>query len=636
MTSGHVRFSETIGRIGRGSGRAATRVMRPGWSGRRAGQAAAWLVLFAVVIDTQFAVPYNLFRYEVIVAYAVAALGIYLTQQIAGEFMIGHVAIVSISAYVVAWLNTHTGWGPISILPFALIAGVLVGVLMGLPGLRLGALYLGIISLFPVLILPNLAEAFSSVTGGQYGLTVQSFNIGVNWGALTLYEVALLILLISFVYVRNIVRSSWGTRLKALRDAPQGLAAVGVSRGTTKTCVYALSSVPASLAGWLLAYVNGSVIAGFFGLALTLVLVAAVIIGGRRSVIGVVLAAILLAGYTELIGPFSKYNQLGLGLLLLAVIVIAPSGLDSLQQVRLNRRRQAAGSRLVNSSEAADGPTADVDALLANAHSDRLSAQQGPDSHGDVLLAVKDLSKAFGGNIAIQCVSFEMRARRITGLVGANGSGKTTLINLITGFLGADRGSVEILGKVVSGRAPHRISRAGVSRTFQVPRLIGDLSVRRNIEVGLLASAGDSLLGAIALGGRFGRAVQRRRAAVDEVAKLLGLPAEVLDTPAESLSLGMKRVVEIGRAVASGARVICLDEPAAGLNEPEIKRLELTLTQIADSGCAVLLVEHHMRFVMDVCDDILVLERGSVAGWAENTAGMPLPDALRRHIGVSQ
>ena len=603
----------------------------------RPGQLATWLVVIVALSVSLSGSAYNLFQYQVIVAHAVAALGLYLTIQVAGEFMVGQVAIIAVSAYTVGWFGTHyAGWDSVATLPFALVAGALAGLLLGLPGIRLSSLYLGIISFFPVLILPALTEAFPSLTGGENGLTVPTFDLSLGGNqALTLYLVALLVLAVSVVFVANIVRSTWGTRLKALRDAPAALSTVGVSTSTTKAWVYLLASIPAGLSGWLLAYVNQVVIAGLFDLPLTLTLVAAVIIAGRRSVAAVVIATCVLSGYTQLVGPFSEFNQLGLGLLLLVVIVAFPSGLDSLRGFRFGGRNRVTAREMAAQVRNPSAQSADGELDSAGVAAGRVARQQ--QSSGEVVLSVQDIGKAFSGNVAVRSVSFDMPAGRIVGLVGPNGSGKTTVINLISGFHKTDHGTVVVLGKAVSGLSAHRVGRAGISRTFQVPRLVNELSVRRNIEVGVLAGkSADSLWRSVFTGGRFSGKEARRRTAVDEVAQLLRLPADLLELPAESLPLGTKRIVEVARTLASGARVICLDEPAAGLNEAEIARLGLALNDVAGSGCAVLLVEHNMRFVLDVCDQVIVLERGEITSNSVNSRAAEVPEALLRHIGAAE
>jgi branched-chain amino acid transport system permease protein len=579
---------------------------------------------------------YGLFQYQVIVAYAVAALGLYLTIQVAGEFMVGQVAVIAVAAYTVGWFGQHhPGWSPLATLPLAIVGSALAGLLLGLPGIRLSSLYLGIISFFPVLVIPALTQAFPSLTGGENGLTVPLFDLSLGGNeALTLYLVALLVLAVSVVFVYNIVRSTWGTRLKALRDAPAALSTVGVNVNTTKAWVYLLASIPAGLSGWLLAYVNQVVIAGLFDLPLTLVLVAAVIIGGRRSVAAVVIATCVLSGYTQLVGPFSEFNQLGLGLLLLVVIVLIPSGLDSLRGFGFASRGRGTAREMVVQVRPSER-TSDSELGSSRVAAARVARQQ--QSSGEVVLSVRDIGKAFAGNVAVRSVSFDMPAGRVVGLVGPNGSGKTTVINLISGFHKPDHGSVEVLGHAVSGLSAYRVGRAGISRTFQVPRLVNELSVRRNIEVGVLAgSSADTLWRSVFTGGRFSGKEARRRTTVDEVAELLRLPADLLELSAESLPLGTKRIVEVARTVASGARVICLDEPAAGLNEAEIARLGLALNDVAGSGCAVLLVEHNMRFVLDVCDQVIVLERGEITANSVNSRTAEVPEALLKHIGAGE
>jgi len=138
----------------------------------------------------------------------------------------------------------------------------------------------------------------------------------------------------------------------------------------------------------------------------------------------------------------------------------------------------------------------------------------------------------------------------------------------------------------------------------------------------------------ILLGGGRGPASAERAMTLKSVIELRRLDAAILETPVGSLSLGMKRVIEIGRAIATGAMVLCLDEPAAGLNEAEIDLLGATLRDIAATGRSVLLVEHHMRFVLDLSHDILVLEQGRAVAWWTNSQEEDLPEVLRRHIGA--
>jgi branched-chain amino acid transport system permease protein len=611
--------------------------IRTVWCSNRTARTWSWdtdrlmlCVLGLAALVPLIASAYDLFLYELIVLYAAAALGMFLTVQVSGEFMVGHVAIIGIAAFAVGWFNANLHWESLATLPVAVVAGAIAALILGLPGIRLNSLYLGVISFFAVLILPDLATAFTSVTGGEFGLVVGNFSVGGHSTPWAVFEVSLAVLAVSYLLIRNIVRSTYGARMMALRDAPESLQTCGVRASNTKLIVYLLSSVPASLAGWMLAQVNGIVLASFFGLSLSVILIAAVVVGGRRTVVGVVLACALLASYTNLVGQFSQYNQLGLGLILAAVIALVPSGIDSAAAIIARLKSLVKPQRLEAPRDRATPP--EVPAEGCDLPAFRPLVVPASET---VVLRVSSISKAFGGNRALEDVSFEMRVGRVVGLVGANGSGKTTLINVMSGFVEPDHGTVEVAGRDVTGRRPYAISRAGLSRTFQVPRLIDDLTVRRNLEVGMLNIAPDGLTRSILVGGAGGAARTQRAAAVDEIVDLLRLEPGLLNAEAGSLSLGMKRIVEIGRAMATGAQVLCLDEPAAGLNEPEILRLHGTLQDIVASGRAVLVVEHHMRFVMSLCQDILVLERGRAVAWWQNTGTGDLPEALRQHVGVT-
>jgi branched-chain amino acid transport system ATP-binding protein len=212
-----------------------------------------------------------------------------------------------------------------------------------------------------------------------------------------------------------------------------------------------------------------------------------------------------------------------------------------------------------------------------------------------VLLRASGVTVAFGGNKALDDAGVAAEAGRVTGLIGPNGAGKSTLFDVLTGLRRPQSGRVELDGKDITGEGPARRSRRGMSRTFQRLELFGRLSVR------------DNLVTAAELG------PDRRRAGrtADEVLDRLGL-AHTADTPADALPTGAARLVEVGRALVQRPRVLLLDEPAAGQDAEETGRFAGVLRELAGQGCAVLLVEHDMGLVMDVCDQLFVLDLGRV------------------------
>jgi branched-chain amino acid transport system ATP-binding protein len=226
-----------------------------------------------------------------------------------------------------------------------------------------------------------------------------------------------------------------------------------------------------------------------------------------------------------------------------------------------------------------------------------------------MILKVQGLTKRFGGLAAVADVDLEVQPGQIFGLIGPNGAGKTTCFNLITGLLAPTSGKVEFAGRPIAGLAPHRITELGMARTFQNIRLFGEMSALENVLVGA-----HPRLKAGVWGGVFGLGSVRReeasaRAKALELLELVGL-ANVADTPATGLPYGRQRRLEIARALATAPKLLCLDEPAAGMNESESRELMALIRRIRDRGVTVLLIEHDMQVVMNLCDRVAVLNFG--------------------------
>jgi len=225
------------------------------------------------------------------------------------------------------------------------------------------------------------------------------------------------------------------------------------------------------------------------------------------------------------------------------------------------------------------------------------------------LLTVRDLTRRFGGLVAVDGVSFDVYEGTIKAVIGPNGAGKSTLFNLLTGFDRPDAGSVTFDGREIIGMRPHRIVRAGVSRTFQNTQLFEELTATENVLVGMHTRLRTGLLG-----GAFHLpwTVREERRAAERAAQLLRLVGaeSYAHTKAADIPHGMRRLLEIARALAAEPRLLLLDEPAAGLNNRETQGLAETLYRIRDEGVTLVVVEHDMGLVMEVSEEIVVLDRG--------------------------
>ncbi len=226
------------------------------------------------------------------------------------------------------------------------------------------------------------------------------------------------------------------------------------------------------------------------------------------------------------------------------------------------------------------------------------------------LLSVREITRRFGGLVAVDAVSFDVHQGTIKALIGPNGAGKSTLFNSLTGFDRPDSGSVEFDGRPVIGRSPRDVVRSGLARTFQNTQLFDSMSALENVMVGAQAHQGEGFLPAAL---RMPHAAAEDRDASAEASRLLRLIGidEWGHTLAGDLPAGIRRLVEIARALATSPRLLLLDEPAAGLNPTETTELVQTLFRVRDAGVTILVVEHDMGLVMEVSDEIVVLDRGA-------------------------
>jgi branched-chain amino acid transport system ATP-binding protein len=228
---------------------------------------------------------------------------------------------------------------------------------------------------------------------------------------------------------------------------------------------------------------------------------------------------------------------------------------------------------------------------------------------GDTLVEVDALTVRFGGLTALDDVSFRIDRGEILGLIGPNGAGKTTCFNAMTGVYKPTSGDVRLEGASIKGKKQHRITRAGLARTFQNIRLFGEMTALENVVVGLDARHRTSVPGALV---RSPRHYREERESIErglDLLEFVGI-AEAANTLSRHLPYGSQRRLEIARALATDPKLLCLDEPAAGFNPAEKEELMELIRTIRADGYTVLLIEHDMKLVMGVCDRIVVLEFG--------------------------
>jgi ABC-type branched-subunit amino acid transport system ATPase component len=318
----------------------------------------------------------------------------------------------------------------------------------------------------------------------------------------------------------------------------------------------------------------------------------------RPALVAVALAAVAAAIFRHGGIQLGEYYDAISGALLILTVILNPEGIVGPLQTQLAIAREKLSAR--RSPAPAVAPAESAADGLGSA--DGLAAAGRPARHGQLdgrpLLTVSGVGVRYGGVVANEDVSFEVYPGEIVGLIGPNGAGKTTLLDAISGYARAT-GSVELDGRKLDGLKPYRRSRDGMGRTFQGIELYDDLSVRENVEVGTMAA-------------RSARADGEQPAAgIDAYFKILDLQA-VADEPVRQLSVGQRQLVSVARALAGRPAIVLLDEPAAGLDVTESRWLAGRLRAIRDAGTTIVMVDHDMGLVLDVCDRIVVLNLGKV------------------------
>jgi branched-chain amino acid transport system permease protein len=575
------------------------------------------LVLALATVPLWSTGSFSLGRYGVAITYVMAAVGLNLAIGFAGELVLGHAAIMAISAYVSGILSAQFGWNFGAALPAGIVAGAAFGFAMMSPGLRVRGWYLSLLTLFAVLVLPRASNLLTQWTGGDYGLTgIRRAEIfGIPLTEIGIFECSVACFATVWFATTNFIRSGWGQRLQALRDIPRAAQASGIDLVYTRLVVYIVASIPAATAGALLAYIEQFVNAESFGMGLTLLLLTGVMAGGSGTLWGPIVGMVPLIALSFWVGPFSPYNAIGLGLGLLTGSIAFPDGV-----IPAFKRRRAPLASVIDDVGGNEKPAS--------------VPLRAPSAAGQssIHLRVSGVTKHFGGVMALAGVDFELRRGALTGVVGPNGSGKSTLLNMLSGFSVPDGGSIELNGAAITDWPVHQIAKSGIGRTFQVPQLIDKLTAVENIEISLVGQMPDGVLASIiGLPSVVARAKKRRLLAF-ETFKAIGLPSRAIVIPVAELSLGLKRIVELGRAIAPAPELLLLDEPAAGLNAQERAVLGETLRTLRDQGMTVLVVEHNVPFVREYCDELILLESGAIAAHASLSASEPLPDRLTDYL----
>ena len=571
----------------------------------------SWLVAI-VLIAAAIALPAFASGYLVdvgltIITYAILGLGLNIVVGYAGLLDLGYAAFFAIGAYTTALLETLLHFTFWETLPFSLVFAGASGVVIGYPTLRLRSDYLAIVTLgfgeITRIIATNL-----DITGGPngiYGIEPPSlFGFEFN-SPRAVYELGMAFFIAVLVFAVRLGRSRLGRAWTSIREDEAAAEAVGVATLRAKMLAYVMGALIGGLAGSLFAARFGTIDPTAFTYLQSVTILIIVVMGGRGSIPGVILGAVIVAGLPELLRFLNLWRILGFAVALVVLMLLRPQGLWPARVKRAAPRPEE--ETVAHEAEAAEAAGKESAAAVSLADSGGIEAAAAHET----LLEVHALERRFGGVRAIGGISFQVRSGEILALIGPNGAGKTTVFNCLTGVIRPSGGRLVWRGEPLGGGAPHRNVHRGIARTFQGIRLFNHMSAFENVLIGMDHRLHTPLVAELA-GTRAARAEAAEHGALGQRwLDLVGLGARASEY-ASDLPYGDQRRLEIARALASQPRLLLLDEPAAGMNPTEKHALMAQIRHIRDLGVTVLLIEHDMALVMGVSDRIIVMDHGEI------------------------
>ncbi len=542
------------------------------------------------------------------------ALSLVVITGFVGQISVVQLTLAGVCGFTVSHLAVNAGIGfPVAPL-LGTAAAVLLGLVTAVSALRVRGVNLAVVTLAAVVAITNFGFQNPDWGAGQTGSPVSSphlfsLNLGPNAafrgldGNIPSPIFGWLVLAVTValcVFVAHIRRGRIGMRMLAVRSNERAAAGAAINARTIKLVAFGAGAMIAGFAGAMSAYNTGSISAATYDPIAGLSLIAFAYAGGISLISGAVFAGVIS---TQALLPYALDKWFGLsgnwfllfgGVMLILTLLQNPEGVAGKLYRMTHKRPEVEAPR-----EQADAPVLD--------HASRPRVPLPELRRRPVVLEVKGLSVKYGGVHAVNGVDLEIHEGELVALIGPNGAGKTTLIDALTGFV-AFSGTITLDGRDVSKRPAHERARLGLVRTWQGTELFKDLDVRENLEVAApvrgLAAVGGGHAGEHDVDGGGG-------AKVADPLAFVGLEWAA-DALPDELPEGQSKLVGVARALAGEPRVLCLDEPAAGLDTTESLALGHKLRDLADRGQSMLLIDHDMGLVLAICDRVIVLEFGQV------------------------
>lgn len=575
----------------------------------------------------------------------IAALLVILTTALnvvmgyCGQPCMGIGLLYGMGAYTTSIFMIKLGFSFFPAAFFGIIVTGILGLLIALPSFRVSHFYLAITTLGLNVIFCKLIILLEPITGGAPGITsIPMPKIG-SWtfNSLHMYLLICLTAFLSILIIRNLRYSRWGRVFFAVREDELAAGTLGVNPYRSKTTAFFICSVMAGVAGALYAPFATYISYEAFDISMSIEVLVMLLIGGMGSVLGPLIGTIALIVISAFLANFPEIHMIIYGLVLLVFVVVCPEGIVGLfARLRIQLRPKDLGkSNFVQ--------MVGKDSLAKTAEHRKLSESSNqpaktkpinnPNSTNDKLLITNQITKSFIGMLALDRVDISISCGEMHGLIGPNGSGKSTWVNIVTGVVTQDYGSIFFDNKDIGHLPSHKRAGFGLGRTFQNLRLFPSLTVKETLMIGNHLNMNSGIVSSILRFQHYKEEEKNAERKALDIIETLELPLKKANTVVSTLPYGEQKLVELGRTLMMNPKLLLLDEPIAGMNGMEIEKFKKMLSVLKLQGLSVLIIEHNVALITEICDSITVLDAGKKIAAGSPDEIMSNPKVVEAYLG---
>lgn len=564
-------------------------------------------------------------------SFAMLALSLDMVAGMLGMYSLGHAGLFAIGAYGTTILQANYGYSVFAALPLVMVGAAVVGLVIGALSIRVSGLYFAIATLIFTIVI-NVLLSHLSITGGFQGLPGPNFpdfpQSAAGLGASLVWAVSAC-LLVTVAVIWSIRASAFYPVLLAVRDSEPLAATAGVRTALTRILLFGLSSAIAGLAGWAFAF-QGFITPGQFNSTASINVFVMVILGGINTRLGPIIGAAFISLFPVLVSINPLWQEILFGAIFIAVIVFVPEGFVGL----LARIGRAVRDRWLRPRLAA-APASDAAGVSVPRPAS--PPVRAPGTSNGRALEARNVSFSYGGELkALDGVDLTVPSGTIHGLIGPNGSGKSTMVNILSGLLRPQSGTISIYGRRVEQLAVSRRVDLGVMRTFQTAVMVKELTTSQNVSVGTYSRYPRiglrSLAWPVIPSAR--RDSKRIAASAAEALRSVGVSAAWSSSRVADIPHGVEQLTQLASACAGQPALLILDEPLAGLSAEEADHVAEILRSLRAGGVTAIVIEHQTRFIFDICDGVTVLAAGQLV--RSGTAAEVRNDPRVREVYLGQ